>query len=386
MGSAVARSLALVVVLTVSSARLRAADDLRDQYGTTSAAAAKAIDDGIKLVQGHKASEALPALETALKEDPHLQLAYYWKAKAQVDTGEVDEALATYQQLLAVAKKTRINNITIDGCINAGLTLAKLKRDKESRLWFSRAITLDPADRFHLHWKAYRNMSISCHLRDEHASAMMCAYAGYAADPQRVKPQMVIEFIDKLGKEEVARVLAFDDPAPTVAARGTENALGEPVELPGVGGNVSQLLVDPATNRIVAIGQRESKYYVIDCARRNEVKAVDAPGEILAASLAGGELYLSVLPSAIVKVDPLSGRELGKWPLAGGAAHQPGGLARPGRRPVSRPRRAPCPRSRYGQGRRNEVLRAGRRLRSAAALLLRLRPRGIGSHRRQHHH
>jgi len=319
MRSAIATSLALVIVFTLFPTRLVAADDLRDQYGTASVAAAKALDDGIRLVQGRKPADALPALETALKEDPHCQLAYYWKALAQLDLGEVDESLVTIERLVAVAEQTKVNSVTVDACINVGLTLAKIERDRESRQWFTRAIALDPTDSFHLHWKAYRNMSINCSLRGEHASAALCAFSGYLADPEKVSSQMVLEFISKIGNEEVARALTFDDPAPTVAARGVETSLGDPVSLQGVGENLTQLLVDPAANRIVAVAPRESKYYLIDCGRRNEVSDVEAPGEIVAASVTEGELYLSVRPSAIVKVDPGTGRVLSKWSLSAGA-------------------------------------------------------------------
>ena len=62
-------------------------------------------------------------------------------------------------------------------------------------------------------------MAISCQVRDEHASAATSRYAGYLADPQHVSAQMVLEYLNKADKDEVARVLAFDDPRRLVAAR-----------------------------------------------------------------------------------------------------------------------------------------------------------------------
>ena len=51
MRCVIASVLASIVVLTLCAAPLPAAEDLRDQYGTSSSTAAKAIDDGIRAVK-----------------------------------------------------------------------------------------------------------------------------------------------------------------------------------------------------------------------------------------------------------------------------------------------------------------------------------------------
>ena len=99
---------------------------------------------------------------------------------------------------------------------------------------------------------------------------------------------MVLDFLNKTDKEEVARVLAFDDPVPTVAARDTENALGSPMELQGIAGSVSQLLVDPRP--IASWPSARASEVLCDRLRPAERgQGRRGRGRIVAASLAGGE-------------------------------------------------------------------------------------------------
>ncbi len=137
------------------------AQDLRRQFGTRSTAAATNLNEAIQLVNQKKAADALPLLDKSLAADPSLQLAYYWKALAQIDLGDVDAGIKEYEKIWSLGEAGKITSVTVDACINAGLTLAKLKQLKESTVWFTRAIILDPEDRFDLRWKAFRNMGIA---------------------------------------------------------------------------------------------------------------------------------------------------------------------------------------------------------------------------------
>lgn len=112
-----------VIAVTMAAPDTAAAQDLRDQFGTKSAAATQALHEGIQLVQAQKAREGLAAIRRAIGADPDLQLAYYWMALGHADLGEIDDAFKAYERIMEAAERTRVTSVTIDGCVNMALTL-----------------------------------------------------------------------------------------------------------------------------------------------------------------------------------------------------------------------------------------------------------------------
>lgn len=317
MGRASFGGFALVHWLVMAS--VLQGQDLRQQFGTRSAAAAEALNEGIRLVQAQKSPEAIPVLARALKADPDLQLAYYWTALAHHDLGQIDEALATYEKQVAVAERTMVNNVTIDACINAGLTLAQLKDEDKACQWFTRAIMYDPRDLHKLQWKAYRNMAIGQHQRGKNLAAMLCALSGYQSDPRKVELKMVSEFLDRADKDEVAQILNFGEAPPKPKKREAATKLSEAKPLPEITVAVTQLLSDLSTHHVVAISRGSATYHLIDSDQQNAVRTIEAPGNVVSGCLIAGRLYLSIQGTGIVEVDLLTGKSQREWKLSSGA-------------------------------------------------------------------
>lgn len=291
------------------------AQDLRQQFGTRSAAAAEALQEGIDLVQNQKPAQALAPLQRAIEADPDLQLSYYWVVLAHFDQGNLDEGIAVTEKLIEVAERTEVTNITIDACVNAGIALGQIKEEDKAARWFSKAILLDPNDLHKLHWKAYRNMAIGHHQRDRNLAAGLCALNGYLSNSQRVELDMVGNFLTRAREDEVAQILYFGDKAPRRVQRMQATKLGEAQDLAAIEGTVSQLLPDEEGNRVVVIVRGETRYYLIDCDQPDSIKALEAPGNIAAAAMSGGQLYLSIGNLGLVHVDLATGKSLQEWKL-----------------------------------------------------------------------
>ena len=313
------RRLAVLVVCLSAFATIVRAQDLRQQFGTRSLEAAKALDQGIKLANAGQSAQAIELLDKAIATDSNLQLAYYWKGIAQVDAGKIVEAVTTHEQLLAVAERTAVGNVTIDACINMGLTLGKAQEEKDAALWLTKAVMLDPDDTYGLRWKAMRNMAISRAERGDHLSAGLCAMLGYLANPQRVELKMMNEFLDKAEDGEHAQVLSFPGTLPDMEADRPTADFGKGTELSGLPWVPTRLMVDAAQNRIVAVGGITNKYVLIESGKSHSTQTVEVAGPINASTLVGRELFLCIGSDGLHKVEIATGKTLQKWALSKGA-------------------------------------------------------------------
>ena len=247
-----------VVVMVACWSCLGQAQDLRDTLGTRSTDAAEALSAGIKLVEQKKPSEALILIEKAIAADPDFQMAYYWKALACTDLGDIDAAFVQYEKIVEISQRTKISNISVDACINAGLTVIQTKQAKGPCEWFTRAIMLDPNDTHKLRWKAFRNMAIWRFDQKDHLTATLCAMSAYAADPRRVDLRMVAEFLSKVEQEEVAKVLDFGGVPFKITARTEPNQLVEADALPAMNEVGPSLIPDPLGKPCIGVYGRQT--------------------------------------------------------------------------------------------------------------------------------
>jgi S1-C subfamily serine protease/DNA-binding beta-propeller fold protein YncE len=294
------------------------AQDLRDKYGTRSLAAARSLDQGIRLSQQRKAKDALKQLEAAIEADGDLQLAHYWKALTLNDLGRVDEGLQAFKELIELGERTEVSSVVVDGCINLALTYARLEEEKEAAHWFTKALLLDPTDRFQFHWKAYRNMAISLNIRRDYDSAAMCALLGVLANPRRVEFRMAMDFLERSKHDnEVVKVLHFagEDPQPSrrldaAPIRKLDNVAGLPTA-------VTDLQVDPYSGTVVAISAGRSTWASITSGEGDpRVASHEAPGKITSATLVGGSLFVCVSsPARLVELNPATGDTVKSWNL-----------------------------------------------------------------------
>jgi len=314
-------SWAAFVLVLVTICGSATAQDLRDRFGTRNLNAARALDEGIRLVQDRKYRGGLAKLELAIKNDPNIHLAYYWKAIALQDLGEIDKSVAVYEELVKVAQRSRISATVIDGCINCALTQAKLDEEEKASIWFTRAIMLDPTNARGLHWKAYRNMAIAQHTRGHNLSAAMCAVLGFLASPERVEAKMVEDFIRRSADEEVGQVLYFKGGAPELKPRAQlDGALAEQKEVAAkISGKISRLMLDVSGGRVLAIASENAEYFVIDYRAGNRVTKVTVPAKIKCASISSGRLFaVFAEPNRLVELEVATGKVLRTWELPEG--------------------------------------------------------------------
>ncbi len=288
------------------------------KYGTRSEKAARALHQGIRLVQGKQPREALPHLAKAVQADPQLQLAYYWQPLAHGDLGELDEAFAKCEQLVKIAEKTRVVNITIDACLNVGLTYAKIQETDKALLWLTRAVMLDPQDQYSRHWKAYRNTAVALHKQNQNLSAALSALAAYQANDRHVKLKMVVDFLDKVAEtDEYGQVLYFDEQAPTIKPRLSQTTLqaqelAEPLE-----GTIAHLVPAPQANSLIVLLKDSPDLVIVECQDHHRLRKLKAPSTIRAVTIASGRLFVALSdPSQIAELDFRSGQIKQRWPIS----------------------------------------------------------------------
>lgn len=305
----------LLAAALLLSGALASAQDLREQFGTRSQEAAVALQEGMNLVQQKQPQAALPKLRRAIELDPGFELAIYWLASAQLDLGDVEPALALYQKIHDSALRGgRVTNISVDACLNSGLVQAKIGRLDESAIWFSRAVLLDPDDAHGYHWKAYRNMAISHAKKERNLSAALCALLAYKANPAKVEPSMVEEYQQKSAGEEGGQILTFPPESRALPKRAAPGRLDPAGPVTGVEGVVTQILPDAAGRRVLAFVDQKDHYFVVDATAK--ATRVQAPGPILSATVAAGDLYLGIAgPPRLVKVNAATGAAAKTWPL-----------------------------------------------------------------------
>jgi tetratricopeptide (TPR) repeat protein len=310
------RSIAALTILVFLGAEA-SAQDLREQYGTRSPACAEEMDQGIKLGQANRPSDALPHFKKAIELDGECQMAYFWLADSLQGLGEIDEAIVALKKLVEVSKG-RVTDTTVEGCVNAGIMLSKVGREPEAWPWFTRAIYLDPTDKCHARAKAYRNMAIGLANRGHALAGALAALSGFMTDPKRVEAALVKDLLDKAEgrQDEAADVLTLPADAPPLAARSARTRL-ERVGLDGAfDGAITRLLLDAPGHRMLVFTATTDHYFAIDyTAPAQKLTRIPAPGTIYAEAAVGGELYLVVSdPPRLVRVasDHSAART---WPL-----------------------------------------------------------------------
>jgi hypothetical protein len=309
-------SWSLFVVICCQGGHLAAAD-LRDQYGTLSQDAALELDAAIKLCNDHQPNDALAHLEKAIADDKNCSMAWYWKALAQGDSGDIDGCIASYKQVLDLGDANGVTSTTVDASINLALIYVSLKQIPDADVYFTKAITLDPTDAAKLKWKAYRNMAISLHERHAFAGAYFCALLGFVANQQHVTADMVRDFLKDAvnAASEGGNILYFDDPMATLPAE-VANPEIVPATLTGaaIADTINDLQMDADHGRVVAIAGNANGYYLVDAAGTVTRVGLDRP--VVAGSCVAGELWLALgNPLAIAKVDETTGKIEKSWPL-----------------------------------------------------------------------
>jgi tetratricopeptide (TPR) repeat protein len=301
----------LLLILTWSAA---AEQDPRDQYGTQSLDAARAFQRGLTLSNQKEFRTALAAFKQAADLDKAFELARYWMALSYGDLGDVDSAIDNYKAVIQIGKEHKVTNVTVDAAVNLALTYAKLEKNTEASRAFTEAILLDPSDQHKLHWKAYRNMSITLDAQKKHLSAAMCVVLAYQANPERVSEEMVLEFLNKVELEEVGQILHFLDEMPPVPDRAGPTQIKEAASPVEISDAIGDLLLDVSGNRIVAIVKGAPYYYLLDGTKPASAVRIKMDRPIKAGSLVAGELYLSLEnPGAIARVDIASGNIQSEW-------------------------------------------------------------------------
>ena len=303
---------AWVVSLALCSAGV-GQEDLRKRYGTRSLTAARRIAEALRQGSQRKLPEALRSIDAALRADPACEFALFQKALFLGDLGRVPEAIQAYRKCLALTEDGRkpATSVTINAAVNLGLTLCRLRRNDEAHLWFTQAVVRDPADRYKLRWKAYRNLGISLHSRGRYLSALVAVLLARGTNPARVPPKMVTDFAGRVGEdEEVAQILYFRHEVPTPAPRPEAKALS-PVS-PGqeVPERVLALRADPSGRFVAAIVADSSWYYLLRTeGPKPAIRKVPLPEPAVCACLAGGTLYVvSAKQPRAYALEPLTGR------------------------------------------------------------------------------
>lgn len=292
-----------------------AAEDLRDRFGTRSMEAANLIEEGLQKMEAARIQEAMKLFEKAGKVDPACEFATYWIATAAADLGDIDRSIQLFESIVESGAGGTVSSITVDSAINLGITHGQVGDDVKATQWFSRAILLDPKDRFKLGYKAYRNMAIGFSRRNQPLSAAICALNAFDANPEMVEEEMVVQMLNAVGNEEVGTPLDFpmsgESPKPRAAI-----VKAQTLDIPGVDEEIVDIQMDPLQDRVFAFAKDSSNYYHFDGAQPDKAVKIAAKGTILAASANAGELYLMLeSPAALVQVDPATGDMKQQWPL-----------------------------------------------------------------------
>ncbi len=313
------RTFVILIFFGLSLVASAQQQDIRDRYGTRSLEAASYMHQGLEHSNKKHYAAALRSFQNACRVDPAFSLARYWVVVTQGELGNIGEAVKAYQEVVAIDEKARISNVTIDACVNLALLYCDVDKHEDAAVWFTKAIMLDPEDKFKLAWKAYRNMAITLHERGETFSAMMCAILGYKAEggKERVGLKMVKDYLkDVDDDEEVCQVLHFPYKTPLLKASRAEPRMRTTKLNPPIANRVSKLLLDIKKNRIIVLTADKQSYYVIDAGGGNKVSRVRAPGAITAACCIAGKFYVAIhQPASLLRLSIPSGRILDRWNL-----------------------------------------------------------------------
>ncbi|MBN1506870.1 MAG: trypsin-like peptidase domain-containing protein [Sedimentisphaerales bacterium] len=318
-------SLAVTILVTFSlvmgqSPKKR---DLREQYGTRSSEAARFLSEAIDLSQKKQHVQALAAAEKAIRADRQCSLALYWRALILFDLGRIDQAIEAYEELVDMEGNS---DVQVSAATDLGLTYAKLQKHDEALRAFSRAILVDPTDRFGQLWKAYRNMAIVLAKQGQYLSAVIAADLGREADPSHVEQQMVDQFMASAQEHhsDAARVLFLEETPVKVLPRQKTNRLEAiPVQGDPIKTRITNLLSDDRSLYLVALENHAAYYYLIDAgATPIRVRQIAMPDPVLCGHIVQGKLYLVVAGQTVTlcQVDMPTGKVLVSRPLGAAGA------------------------------------------------------------------
>src|SRR5262249_53706443 len=153
--------------------------------------------------------------------------------------------------------------ISANAAVNLGLTLARLKKYDEANLWFTRAIVEDEGNAAGQRGKAYRNLGITLRNQDRHLAAAVAVAFAYQDKAPNVDLRMIRAFFENADKQEVARVLHFQEAPPKLAPRGRATDLTPAAAEGAFTEPVTELLPDPQGRYVLAWTAGEH-YYLLD--------------------------------------------------------------------------------------------------------------------------
>lgn len=310
--------LIVVMALWGGMACLAEDEDLRQEYGTNSLAAAQHFQRAIAVSEQERWPDVLKEIDLALELDANFQLARYWHGLAHAQMGDMDTAIASFEQCCLTFARS---SVTIDGAINLGLIHAQTGNDEASCYWFSWAIANDPDDEFKFQWKALRNMGITLYNSGDFLSAYLAVSHAHELNPQRTTADMVAEYRNKVtGDQEGAKLLHLERyPQTTIASRAPGPI--EQLELPDTdldGDTITHLVSDPATNLMLAFGTGTARYWRLAMAGRQlQATPVEVQTTLRDLDLRDGRLFaVAINPPQLLELDPTDGSTLLSIPLS----------------------------------------------------------------------
>ena len=289
--------------------------DKLKQVGTESIEAADQFEKGVDDFQSQKFDKSLSHFKSALEHDSDFQLAMYWLAQAHEALGDHKNEIKTYQRLYDT-RETDLNSVVIEGCINAGLSLGKRKEFEPSELWFSRALAVDPKNKFGKAASAYRNLAITKFNKQDFTSAAVVAQLGHEIDEERVPKKMVEAGASKANSEVASVVVGEHEVKRKFPYRDSLGVKGEIEKLDGISVPIGKM-VDVGTERKLIVLPKDEKFlYVIDYSKDLKLTKVKTQGRTRAAEFVDDRLFLSITsPHRIAEFDIAEGKELKSWEL-----------------------------------------------------------------------
>jgi tetratricopeptide (TPR) repeat protein len=305
----------LAVFLVFVSAGHAQERDLREQFGTTSLEAATQIQRALQLSQAKKPSEALVAVDEAIKADKLCQMCYFQKASYLNSLGRVEDSIAAYKTCLSDDVR-RSRRISATAAVNLAIVYAKLKEFDESGNWFTRAILEDYDNSAGQRGKAYRNLAIALREKGKHLTAALAVAFAFEDKAPNCDLRMVRDFFDKAENDEGARLLHFAEKSTVPVKRTLATGLTRVTPASSVSGPVTELLADPLGRFVVAFTRDSDSYWIVSTGDKPDVRKLSLPQKLTAACLAEGYLYVASRdPAQIQKVDAESGKVLATYAL-----------------------------------------------------------------------
>ncbi len=316
------RQLALMGLVVACAGALASgqAPDLQQSYGTRTVEAARRIDAGIKLADAKKWAEALQSFQAALALEPTCQMALYWKGHVQCDMGDMDAGMAAMAEAFEVNPRT---NVAVECAIDLGISHGKLDRAAEAKKWLTKAVLLDPTDRYQMQWKAYRNLAVVHAGERDFLAAVLSALTARRLNPAQVEQKMLEELDAKARTAPGSgRILWLDEPAATVKPSDRPPATTMPdvtdSRIPKGMGRIIDLLADSTGSHVVGTCEpNQHHFWLITLDPEQSARKIDLDvGKILDVEVAGDSVYLATdNPPGVRQVKLASGQTVRTWPL-----------------------------------------------------------------------